>query len=1279
MLPRALTWFVFLCALWFSLAPDARAMDLRLRVAWGGGVARQWQGSLSVEFGNLSQLSYLGLDADESATIFLDGNSVQLQQRAARDYDGFDIQVRGSGQTTLTLEIAPVGSPQELQRIEVTLEELVSGYRHAELDTQNNQILIQRVSGDQLRTKFERSSLVFSPGETFDFDVIPNETGLDDLSHLRYQIELFRPGEDAQLWEQSDELTETASGELNSIGPVAIPLPEAEGVYQVVISVLRKRFRDTFVRSKPLLQRQIQLVVVSNESTEPGNESWKLLESIDPNQASWMEWLSRVPRLPLLPDFRHGPLANEEPKARQHLGQELVVLAPGGWQAYPLSSDAIGKPHLLEVEYPSDIVQTLGISLIEPNAVGQVAPLQLDSGVDVTEESASESGRMLRHRLLFWPRTSAPLVLLTNRQSDRPAVFGKIRIYAGPDRLAAAERPAPLASPRLLAAYFDRPLFPENFTAPESADQWSGRSLKDWLTFYEGGKRLVDYLKHVGYNGAIISVACQGGSIYPSELLNPIPKYDTGTFFASGQDPVRKDILEMLFRLFDREGLALVPAVHFSSTLDELEQALRSQTTDPEGIALVDRQGNRYQVGSGQQGMGPHYNPLDNRVQAAMRRVLNEISDRYSQHSSFAGLSLQLGPDTYALLPGEHWGYDRVTLKRFENESNFTSDSSSQSPLAEIQTRDRRRTWLEWRASVLQKFYRDILADLQQRRPDAKLYLAGGDIFVNPNLKNMLQPSIPNRLRIDEALLQLGIVTRHFQNQNQIILFRPERMAPRTPLTKQAININLATNSAADHVFGEIEPAASLFYHERLTLALPSFDAKSPFGPDNTSARLFTHVTPSGESNRQRFVHHLALRDVQYFADGGWMIPLGQEDSLRPLLQTLTQLPARKFETIHPKSTTLPTQPLVVRSTVHDGKTYVYVVNDSPWAVTAEIDIESPQPCELQAIGGRTLAQPTWVDRQSTWALDLEPFDVVAAVFPSDKATVATWRVSVDRATYAELRRQVEQLKIRTLKLGNPDPIRVLSNPSFEGATDRLPGWIHNQGNGIVIGPDTSSSFEGQQSLKILNQSQAVAWVRSDPFDPPPTGRIAVVVRLRTDTPDDQPPLRLSIEGKYLDGKPLYKPFNVGRHSKAAPISKDWGANPYVLLINDLPSNQLANIRVGFDLMGPGNVWIDDVLVYDRWFPRHEQNDLMIMRGLAARSLSMGRISDCRQILQGYWSQFLMEHFSAEVAQVAEVPAATKGGGAAFPPPQSTPKPDPPSVLDKMKGLPTKVFQFKLR
>ena len=277
------------------------------------------------------------------------------------------------------------------------------------------------------------------------------------------------------------------------------------------------------------------------------------------------------------------------------------------------------------------------------------------------------------------------------------------------------------------------------------------------------------------------------------------------------------------------------------------------------------------------------------------------------------------------------------------------------------------------------------------------------------------------------------------------------------------------------------------------------------------------------------------------------------------------------------------------------------------------------------------------------------------------------------------LRQQVNELNARATMLGRADCLDVLTNPSFEQAADRLPGWIHAQGIGISIGPNSQEHFEGAQSLRMSSQG-AVAWIRSDPFSPPKTGRIAVMVRLKIADPEQQPPLRLAIEGRRLDGSTYYKPFNVVQNPRVQLLTNDWGQKPFVMLVSDLPAQELADLRVGFDLMGQGEVWIDDVQVYDRWFPKNERDDLMIMSGLAARSLSMGQLADCQRILSGYWPQFLLENVPLSEPHVAAVPTDTPRDSRAFPPPQ--PKPaageEKPSVLDKVKQrLPSKVFPFR--
>ncbi len=636
------------------------------------------------------------------------------------------------------------------------------------------------------------------------------------------------------------------------------------------------------------------------------------MDEIDPLNPSWMEWLSNVPRLPLLPDFRQGPLGSGNADAREYEGKQLIQMAAGAWRAYPLPIDTVARPHILEIEYPSNVPQTLGISIIEPNAAGQVVPIGLDSGVDVSDAWASGRPRMLRHRLLFWPKTEAPLVLLTNRRARHFAAFGTIRVYAGPktlpvaqpadDRIGQAtsfgsastgsqaaaggqfEADGAAPPPRFIAAYFDKPLFPENFSASETADAWSGRSLDDWVTFYEGATRFVQYLRYTGYNGAIVSVACEGSAIYPSQFLTPNPKYDTGVFFASGQDPQRKDVLELLFRLFDREGLRLVPAVQFSSPLAALEKQRRDQPEQAVGIDLVDRRGRKWtDITPARRGMAPYYNPLDERVQSAMRDVLTEISDRYSRHVSFAGVSLQLGPDTYTVFPSDQWGRDANTVARFEKDAGFTPSEKVNDDDDGFRSRDKEQTWLTWRALKLAGFYKVILDDATERRADAQLYLAGGDLFISPISQRLLRPTLPNHPAIEETLLHFGLDPQRLKDQPQIVLLRPDRIAPESELASQAVNVNLATNPTAETFFGSVKPAASLFFHEPMaSLALPSFDKASPFGSDNTHTVLVTHVAPSESKNRERFARRLATRDLQCMVDGGWMLPLGQEESLRP-------------------------------------------------------------------------------------------------------------------------------------------------------------------------------------------------------------------------------------------------------------------------------------------------------------------------------------------------------------------------------------------------------------
>jgi hypothetical protein len=69
--------------------------------------------------------------------------------------------------------------------------------------------------------------------------------------------------------------------------------------------------------------------------------------------------------------------------------------------------------------------------------------------------------------------------------------------------------------------------------------------------------------------------------------------------------------------------------------------------------------------------------------------------------------------------------------------------------------------------------------------------------------------------------------------------------------------------------------------------------------------------------------------------------------------------------------------------------------------------------------------------------------------------------------------------------------------------------------------------------------------------------------------------------------------------------------------------------------MGKGNVQLDQVEVFDRWFDKNDTK--VITQRLASCGpllANQATFESCRLLLNGYWLQFLDEHFGESVEQV---------------------------------------------
>ena len=1267
----------FLAAVVLSLATTSHGgdLDLHLRAAWGGGAPRCWQGQFRLEdaageqltTGRISDVRPLGLNPDQAGTIYTDGAALWVAPRLAREYDAVEFRVRAPRDARLVVDLNAREHPSKRASVTILLTELISDGHSSLLDDQGNQLRIRRAPGDSLRIRFDRSSLVFAGGERFEFSIEPHLLAVEPGSTLTCEVVLREPGGTQRLWEQTRDFRTDREGSSAEIGPFSLLLPDRSGAFDLLVTIARRRLPTPFSPLRTVMQRQVQLAVVADLPPAESLADWRWLDEIraqsrevvasDRRSRLWSP-LSKLPGWWWVPggsgEEIKRPLGNGRARTCLWRGEGYVELEPGGWQAYPLPIQERHRPHRLEIEYAAGQEQALNVRIIETNAAGKVTPFGPAVGLDVAAARDGPQERVASQQLVFWPRTETALVLVTNLHPTASAVFGRIRIAAGPARLAAGSQ-EPQGDRRLLGAFFDRPLFGEEFSARETLDPTSGRSLNDWQTFYDGTARLTDYLHYAGYNAAMVAVLHDGSALYPSRLLESTPRYDNGVFLSSGQDPIRKDVLELMLRVFEREQIQLIPLLHLTMPLPELERLLREPVGGPgrsetaageageptgaderTGIELVGPDGRTWRTTAGvKRTAGPFYNPLDQRVQQAIRRVVVELVDRYRESPAFGGVAIRLSPDTYAQFPDAMWGADRRTVQRFLVETDSSISSHDEASWPERLQGRQREAWLAWRAEQLAEFYRALENDVTDRVPTARLYLAGADMLHAPALRSELLPRLPNRRDLSQVLLRVGIDPGRYADSERTVLLRPKRLAPLISLEEQAVNLQLRHSAEMDSLFAKaavgserLRPlTGSLFFHEPHTLIPASFPELSPFGSGSTSSWYLAQTPPTGDRSRRRFVHSLAAMDSQVLFDGGWTLGQPPLESLSQLWGTYRELPPDRFENVPSASLEDEKPPVVVRRLSKGQRTYVYVVNNSPWPLTVSLNLDARRPFSLQPLGDRVLPGLTPDGDGLTWRVELEPYDLVAARLSAPDIAIRGWKSHLGREVLVELRQDVEDMWRRVSQLRNPQALNVLTNPDFETplSGDFLPGWEYSTSPGTEVAIDETITHRGRHSLRLKSDGPVV-WVRSNPFPTPSTGRLDLWVWGRIADPQRQPPLQLAIEGR-LNGEAYYRPARLGKAlaggATPPPLGTQW--EPYLIRIEDLPS-QVTDLRVAIDLMGPGEVWVDEVQVFDLWFDANERNELLKLSALANLYLGKGAALDCERITRGYWGQFLARH-----------------------------------------------------
>ncbi len=1237
---------------------DAQDKDVRLRFAWGGGTAVRWQGRIGVDDGALDEYTALGIDQDAQHSFRWGDKTVKVSAPRPRTYEGIDVVLRAPLNANILVELTHTGLA-EPKTISIPLSKLIAGSHAEPLDELGNRLLVRRTPGDMLRVNIQRDHLVFSPQEPWSIRIDPHLLGTSFRGEATLQARLLKGRADQTIWSTQRQLSTSQTGAIDEETELQVPVPEQEGVYDLELQIMRSRSRTILSAAEVVADRRVQFVVLDDKPRiQDVEDNWTKILDFDPALPNWKRLTMSVPAWNGLNPGKPRSFGSGDVTTWERDAKLWTRIPPAGWQGYALPIDRPGEPHTLEIEYPGGLPQTLGISVIEPNSAGKVIPFGLDTAVHVEESQAAEDGAQ-RYRLIFWPRTELPYLLLTNRQPERSAAYGAIRIFHRSHLpFVPVRRSEPVQ--RMAISQFTRPLFCEVFGASDATDPETGQALDDWLTFYEGAERLIQFAKYLGYDAVSLAALCEGSAIYPVYGIQTTPKYDTGAYFTTGQDPVRKDVLEMLFRMCDRAGLKLVPSLELSAPISSLEAAVRGGTAGSIGITLVDALGQtRARSRSGRNSIGTTYNPLDRRVQNALEGLVDQLSSRYGGHTSFGGVTIALTRGTSTYLPGLQWPSDPATLAEFSKDADLDADQRDRvaTDHRDLLSVDAYRDqWLKWRSRRLANMYQAMAESVRRTQPNAMLYLAMTDLTTEPALADALNPGLPHVDKLPAAFLELGIDPVLYDEQAGLRLLRPHRFDPLKTLIATRADYELSTSTDTDRLF-ELSPnRGSSFFHVPQRQRFAEVDKASPFGPQNTYTFFAPQVLPAGPSCRRHIVHSLASRDLNMWLDGGWTAIRDQHGWVAPIIDVFRRLPLEPFDTVQ-----VPTNlgnRMVVRTLAKEGLTYAYVVNDSPWPIEARMQLDVPAACELRPLTPYRESGRLEVTNEGVWwTFQLQPYDLLAGVLTSTDVRVLAIRNLLPNHVLPGMRTQIAELSARVQQLAEPRPLSCFTNPGFE-APQPLEGWTNTQVADVEVTADGQVQHDGLQSLRVVSKAP-LAWVRSEPFATPPTGQLLLRLWMKQEPRRAPAKIRLIVESA-IEDESFSRHLDILPPEELSEPEPGWQAHEF--LIDDLPVDSAPQLRVGMDIVGRGAVWFDDIELFDLAFTRSERNELSKIIALADLQLREGRMGDCQTTLERYWMRYLSLYVPVDKSRIARARALRDK-----PPPRTVPPPPRKSRWSRLR------------
>ncbi|MEM8736082.1 MAG: family 10 glycosylhydrolase, partial [Planctomycetota bacterium] len=599
-----------------------------------------------------------------------------------------------------------------------------------------------------------------------------------------------------------------------NFGPLELALkaPDREGVFHWEFSLVNKRRLPTFQAAKPLLQRRLEFVALNEDQPFDSIAGWRPVASVEASNLldnGILDWISlgyanpsawenlsgrspierlgfgnsepivvgtiqavEVPIGTLLPPSDSTVQAVNPASYRSMSKLECLEISADSWIAIPLGKLDPNTPHRLRLTLPAGVGEDLLVSLrcdLESETSGnrterhdsigndyRIVANPIADGYstfghsDSTSSDRPKSGTK-QVELLFWPSEDPNFLVFANNSLSNPAYIAHFGLEAAalePNTSDASNAPA-----ARVGIHIDKPLLASCFSSARTLDPESQSWLDSWSTFYASSTRLVQALEFSNANLLCLKVAADGGTLYPSDIVEPNLLFDNGAYFSDSRTPEIKDSVELLMRLCDRQGIQVL----LSLDLDTPSKSLADYARSHQDSRLYQQQ----RGGSG----SIHWNPLHPQVQQSARETVFELAERYASHPSFGGIQIQIDRSAHLTFYGDRWGYHPNDIAEFRNQRSSSIGRRSDSPKDDPSKLNAKETslFLDWRARELAAFYQELAEQIQADAPKARLFLNLGrlwderlaaDDFEQPGIHARSPERFLKAIGIDESSLR---------------------------------------------------------------------------------------------------------------------------------------------------------------------------------------------------------------------------------------------------------------------------------------------------------------------------------------------------------------------------------------------------------------------------------------------------------------------------------------------------------------------------------------------